>query len=110
MLDAFNRSCAWPTSRFTVEGKSSSACFAFLPESPKDCARRTQSPDSNISLGGFTRDCEALGRRTSRRVTLIDGDALLDLWIEHFDEMDEEGRRLLLVRPVYYLDPDASTT
>ncbi|HXR29740.1 MAG TPA: restriction endonuclease [Solirubrobacterales bacterium] len=62
-----------------------------------------------ISLGGFTTDCSSLGRRTSRRVTLIDGDALLDLWFEHFDRIDEEGRRLLPVRPVYYLDPSATS-
>jgi restriction system protein len=36
-----------------------------------------------ISLGGFTTDAEAAGRRTPRRLTLIDGDALLDLWVEH---------------------------
>src|ERR1051326_1602973 len=62
-----------------------------------------------ISLGGFTGDCASLGRRTSRRVTLIDGDELLNLWFEYFDRLDEDGRQLLPIKRVYYLDPSAST-
>lgn len=60
-----------------------------------------------ISLGGFTADAEKLGRRTNRRVTLIDGNALLDLWVEHYGEIDEEGRQLLPIRPVHFLDLSA---
>jgi restriction system protein len=57
-----------------------------------------------ISLGGFTSDAEALARRTSRRITLIDGGALLDLWVEHYEQIGEEGRQLLPIKPVYFLD------
>ncbi len=46
-----------------------------------------------ISLGGFTRDAEESARRASRRITLIDGDAFLDLWVEHYDRVDEDGRQ-----------------
>jgi restriction system protein len=60
-----------------------------------------------ISLGGFTSDCKSLSRRTSRRVTLIDGADLLELWFEYFDRLDEEGRQLLPIKRVYYLDPSA---
>jgi restriction system protein len=63
-----------------------------------------------ISLGGFTGDCESLSRRTSRRVTLIDGDDLLNLWFEYFDRLDEDGRQLLPIKRVYYLDPSAGAT
>jgi restriction system protein len=59
-----------------------------------------------ISLGGFTPDAAALARRTSRRVTLIDGEALLRLWVENFRKISEEGRQLLPIRAVHYLDPD----
>ncbi len=62
-----------------------------------------------ISLGGFTSNSEALARRTSRRVTLIDGEALLRLWVEHFKKINEEGRQLLPIKAVHYLDPDALT-
>ena len=59
-----------------------------------------------ISLGGFTSDAAALARRTSRRVTLIDGEALLRLWVENFQRINEEGRQLLPIKAVHYLDPD----
>jgi restriction system protein len=47
-----------------------------------------------ISLGGFTSDTQAAARRSSRRITLIDGEGLLDLWVEHYDRVDQEGRDL----------------
>lgn len=62
-----------------------------------------------ISLGGFTSDAESHARRTSRRITLIDGDALLDLWVEHYGKVDEEGKELLPIRPVYFLDLGATS-
>ena len=59
-----------------------------------------------ISLGGFTRGTQRNARESPRRVTLIDGEGLLDLWIEHYLELDEDGRQLLPVKPVYFLDRD----
>jgi restriction system protein len=60
-----------------------------------------------ISLGGFTREAARHARETSRRVTLIDGEGLLDLWVEHYPKLDEDGRQLLPVKPVHFLDRDA---
>jgi restriction system protein len=60
-----------------------------------------------ISLGGFTSDTQAAARRSSRRITLIDGEGLLDLWVEHYSELDEEGKGLLPIKPVYFLDLDS---
>ena len=59
-----------------------------------------------ISLGGFTSDTQAAARRSSRRITLIDGEAFLDLWVEHYGRVDEEGRGLLPIKPVHFLDVD----
>jgi restriction system protein len=61
-----------------------------------------------ISLGGFTADTQAAARRSSRRITLIDGERLLDLWVDHYNALDEEGRDLLPIRPVHFLDLDAA--
>jgi restriction system protein len=61
-----------------------------------------------ISLGGFTSDSQAASRRSPRRITLIDGESLLDLWVEHYRKVDEEGRELLPIKPVYFLDLDAA--
>lgn len=60
-----------------------------------------------VSLGGYTTDAQALSRRSARRITLLDADALIKLWTHHFDRVDEEGRQLLPIRTVYFLDPDA---
>jgi restriction system protein len=59
-----------------------------------------------ISLGGFTSATQAAARRSSRRITLIDGEALLDLWVEFYERLDEEGRSFLPIKPVYFLDLD----
>lgn len=63
-----------------------------------------------ISLGGFTPDAGAASRRSSRRITLIDGDDLLDIWVEVYEKVDEEGRQLLPIKAVYFLDLAAAGT
>lgn len=60
-----------------------------------------------ISLGGFTREAQRHARESSRRVTLVDGEGLLDLWVEHYGNLDEDGQQLLPVKPVYFLDRDS---
>jgi restriction system protein len=37
---------------------------------------------------------------------LVDLRRLFDLWVEHYDRITEQYRRLLPLRPVYYLAPD----
>lgn len=59
-----------------------------------------------IALSGFTKNASDLSRRSSRRITLIDGDQLFDLWVEHYDELEDDGQQLLPVKPIYFLDSD----
>lgn len=60
-----------------------------------------------VTTGGFTRDAEDEARRQEkRRIMLIDLKRLFDLWTEHYDQIPEAQRRLLPLRPVYYLAPD----
>lgn len=60
-----------------------------------------------VSTGGFTKDAYEEARRLeSRRIMLIDLKRLFDLWVEHYDRIPDEQRRLLPLRPVYYLAPD----
>ncbi len=60
-----------------------------------------------VSTGGFTRDAEDEARRQEkRRIMLVDLKRLFDLWTEHYDRIPEPQRRLLPLRPVYYLAPD----
>jgi restriction system protein len=59
-----------------------------------------------VTTGGFTSDAEREARsQESRRLTLIDLDRLLELWIEYYDNIPDVERGLLPLRPVYFLDP-----
>jgi restriction system protein len=66
----------------------------------------TQDVGLFVSTGGFTSEAEREARsQESRRLTLIDLSRLLDLWIEHYQEISEPERARLPLRPVYFLDP-----
>jgi restriction system protein len=57
-----------------------------------------------ISLGGFSADAEKEARtHSSKRLTLLDSQKFFDLWIEHYENLPQESRLLLPIRPVYYL-------
>jgi restriction system protein len=60
-----------------------------------------------VNTGGFTKDAQIEARgQEIRRVMLVDLRRLFDLWVEHYDRIAEQYRRLLPLRPVYYLAPD----
>lgn len=57
-----------------------------------------------VSSGGFTRDAQIEARtHETRRITLLDLNQLLEMWIEHYESVDEQRRRLLPLRPVHFL-------
>jgi restriction system protein len=57
-----------------------------------------------VSTGGFTKEAEAEARMQEvRQVTLVDLERLFDLWVEHYDQIDEQDRQLLPLQPVHYL-------
>lgn len=59
-----------------------------------------------VSLGGFTRDAQAEARNQQfRRVTLIDMNRLVDLWVEHYPKLSDKARRRLPLKPIYFLAP-----
>jgi restriction system protein len=59
-----------------------------------------------VSIGGFTSDAESEARTQERRkVTLLDSEKLFDLWVQHYDKVAEPDKRLLPLKPVYYLAP-----
>ena len=61
-----------------------------------------------VSTGGFTKDAEDLVRNQERRRTmLVDLSRFMDLWIEHYEKVPEDFRRLLPIRPVWFLAPIA---
>jgi restriction system protein len=59
-----------------------------------------------VSTGGFTGDAESEARtKETRKLTLVDLEQLVDLWVEHYDKVAESDKRLLPLKPVYYLAP-----
>jgi len=59
-----------------------------------------------VSAGGFTAEAEREARsQEQRRVTLIDLDRLVELWIEHSAHLDDADRQRLPLKPIYFLAP-----
>jgi restriction system protein len=59
-----------------------------------------------VATGGFTKDAEDEARnQEKRRIMLLDLRRLFDLWVEHYAQIPEANRRLLPLRPVYFLAP-----
>lgn len=59
-----------------------------------------------VSTGGFTSDAESEARtQEKRKVTLLDLEKLFDLWVQHYDNVAESDKRLLPLKPIYYLAP-----
>ncbi|GIU84544.1 MAG: hypothetical protein KatS3mg008_1319 [Acidimicrobiales bacterium] len=60
-----------------------------------------------ISTGGFSSDAEIEVRsQENRRITLIDMEKLVDLWISYYDRLREEDKRMLPLQAVYFLAPE----
>jgi restriction system protein len=59
-----------------------------------------------VSAGGFTVEAEREARsQEQRRLTLIDLDRLVELWIEHSPKLDTADRQRLPLKPIYFLSP-----
>ena len=59
-----------------------------------------------VSAGGFTAAAESEARRQEQHtVTLLDLLQLFRLWVEHYSAVPEAARKLLPLKPVYYLVP-----
>jgi restriction system protein len=59
-----------------------------------------------VSAGGFTAEAEREARsQEQRRLTLIDLNRLVELWIEHSPKLDTSDRQRLPLKPVYFLAP-----
>jgi restriction system protein len=57
-----------------------------------------------VSIGGFTN--EALRELINfQKITALDAASFFDLWRTYYDELKQEARRLLPLKPVYFLVP-----
>ncbi|MBI2891594.1 MAG: restriction endonuclease [Nitrospirae bacterium] len=61
-----------------------------------------------VSAGGFTKDAHEEARtQEKRRVTLVDLERLVDMWIEHYGKLEEPARRRLPLQPIWFLAPES---
>lgn len=61
-----------------------------------------------VTTGGFTKDAEEEARtQEKRRITLLDLEHLFDLWVEHYDRLDEASRRRLPLQKLWFLAPES---
>ncbi len=59
-----------------------------------------------VNTGGFTKDAmEEARTQANRHVTLVDLDRLFQLWVEHYGDLDDEARRRMPLKPIYFLAP-----
>lgn len=59
-----------------------------------------------VSTGGFTGDARDEARKeVFSRVTILDLEMLFDLWIKHYEELGQQGRGRLPLKPVFFLSP-----
>ena len=59
-----------------------------------------------VCLAGFTKDAADLARaQETRRITLLDAERLVELWIEYYGKLDDEARQRLPLTPIYFLTP-----
>lgn len=60
-----------------------------------------------VTTSGFTKDAQDEARtQEKRKVTLVDLERLFDLWVEHYDKLDEVARRRLPLQPIHFLAPE----
>jgi restriction system protein len=59
-----------------------------------------------VTLTGFTRDASDFARAQERRkITLIDAERLVDLWIQFYGKLDDRARQRFALTPIYFVTP-----
>ena len=59
-----------------------------------------------VSTGGFTSEAESEARtKETRKLTLLDLEKLVDLWVANYDKIEDSDKQLLPLKAVYYLAP-----
>ena len=57
-----------------------------------------------VATNGFSTDAQKEARtQETRRVMLIDLDRLVELWVQHYENLSDADQAMLPVRPVYFL-------
>jgi restriction system protein len=61
-----------------------------------------------VATSGFTRDAEEFARSQERRkITLVDAERLVELWIKFYEKLDAQAKKRLPLTPIHFLTPQA---
>lgn len=59
-----------------------------------------------VTTSGFTKDAQDEARtQQSRKITLVDLQRLIELWIEYYDRLKDGDKRRLPLKPIYFMAP-----
>jgi len=56
-----------------------------------------------VTSGTFSSEARRFSRESTGHIKLVDGEELIQLWIEHYDKLDDEDKKLLPLYPVFFL-------
>lgn len=56
-----------------------------------------------VTSGRFSKEAERFAREANVHIKLIDGDELISLWQQYYNDMNDEDKSLLPLHPVYFL-------
>ena len=58
-----------------------------------------------VCTGGFSPDAERTAReQEKKRLRLLDGRALFNLWVDNYEKLPQDKRALMPLKPIYYLN------
>jgi len=59
-----------------------------------------------VTISGFTKDASDFARaQEKRKITLIDLERLVELWIQFYGKLDDRARQRFALTPIYFLTP-----
>lgn len=61
-----------------------------------------------MTSSSFTAECERAARDKNKHIELIDFDRFIELWVEHYENLSAEDKRLLPLQPIYFLSKKES--
>ena len=54
-----------------------------------------------VSTGGFTKDAETWAMQSGKPITLVDGEAFVEMLLENYERLDSSAKALVPLRPLW---------
>lgn len=56
-----------------------------------------------VTSGTFTAEAQRFAREANIHIRLVDGDELIELWQQHYNQLNDEDKNMLPLHPIYFL-------